>query len=171
MPLQITVGDGAGHDVTLTRRTGDHADSIFIDGREYPCKLRPAGRGYEVTLDEHTEPVWLVVDQDTVFIHAFGRSWATEVVDPAEKSAMEGEMGDTAAAPMPGTVISIAVAPGEPVTVGQPMMIIESMKMQSEIVAWRDGIVDRVPLAVGDTFDRGAGLVLLQPEDDAEEAA
>jgi hypothetical protein len=41
--------------------------------------------------------------------------------------------------------------------------------MQSEIVAWRDGVVERVHLQVGDTFDRGAGLVELEPL--AEEAA
>ncbi len=167
MGLQITVAEGEGHEVMLTRRVGDHADSIWIDGREYLCQLRPVGRGYEVTLDERTEPIWLVVDHDTVFIYAFGRSWATEVIDPAEKSAMERDRGDTAQAPMPGTVISIAVAAGDAVTAGQPLMVIESMKMQSEIVAWRSGVVDRVPLQVGDTFDRGAGLVLLQPEEAA----
>ncbi len=167
MGLRISVAEGDRHEVTLTRRVGEHPDSIWIDGREYPCQLRPVGHGYEVTLDERTEPIWLVVDHDTVFIHAFGRSWATEVVDPAEKSAMEGNRGDTAEAPMPGTVIAIAVAAGDAVTAGQPLMTIESMKMQSEIVATRDGVVDRVPFQVGDTFDRGASLVLLQPEEAA----
>jgi biotin carboxyl carrier protein len=51
------------------------------------------------------------------------------------------------------------------VTVGQPLVVIESMKMQSEIVAWRDGVVERVHLQVGDTFDRGAGLVRLEAVD------
>ena len=64
---------------------------------------------------------------------------------------------------MPGTVITVAVAPGDAVTTGQPLVVIESMKMQSEIVAWRDGVVERVHLRVGDTFDRGAGLVELEP--------
>jgi biotin carboxyl carrier protein len=45
------------------------------------------------------------------------------------------------------------------------------MKMQSEIVAARDGVVEKVFLAVGDTFDRGAPLVsLVSLEDDDEEA-
>ncbi|MCP5034501.1 MAG: acetyl-CoA carboxylase biotin carboxyl carrier protein subunit [Actinomycetia bacterium] len=167
MGLQITIAGGEGHEVALTRRAGGNADSIWIDGREHRCHLRAVGHGYEVTLDERTEPIWLVVDHDTVFIHAFGRSWSAEVVDPTEKSAMEGNRGDMAQAPMPGTVISIAVASGDWVTVGQPLMIIESMKLQSEIVAWRDGVVDRVPVQVGDTFDRGAGLVLLQSEEAA----
>jgi biotin carboxyl carrier protein len=64
---------------------------------------------------------------------------------------------------MPGTVVTIAVEPGQLVSTGQPLVVIESMKMQSEIVAWRDGVVERVLLRVGDTFDRGAGLVGLEP--------
>jgi 3-methylcrotonyl-CoA carboxylase alpha subunit len=122
-----------------------------------------------VSLDDRTEPLWLVVDHDTVFIHAFGRAWRTDVIDPAERSAMDAEQEDVVTAPMPGMVVNIAVTPGEVVTTGQPLVVIESMKMQSEIVAWRDGIVDRVHFRVGDTFDRGAGLVQLQPMD--EEAA
>ena len=42
------------------------------------------------------------------------------------------------------------------------------MKMQSEIVALRDGVVDQVFVAVGDTFDRGAPLVGLAPLPDDE---
>ena len=72
-------------------------------------------------------------------------------------------------APMPGTVINVAVAPGESVTTGQPLVVIESMKMQSEIVAWRDGTVERVHLDVGTTFDRGAALVALEPEQEMDE--
>jgi biotin carboxyl carrier protein len=102
-------------------------------------------------------------------VHAFGCSWRTEVVDPVERSRLQSEEADLAIAPMPGTVITVAVGPGQEVTAGQPLVVIESMKMQSEIVAWRDGVVDRVHLEAGETFDRGAGLVTLVPEE--QEAA
>jgi biotin carboxyl carrier protein len=69
---------------------------------------------------------------------------------------------------MPGTVISIAVAAGDEVTAGQTLVVIESMKMQSEMVASRDGRVERIHREVGETFDRGDALVALEPEDDAE---
>ena len=168
MSLQISIDDGRLRDVVLTR-VENHYARIWIDGREHRALLRPVGRAYEISVDDRTEPIWLVVEHDTVYIHAFGRAWRTEVVDPAERSAREGDQTDLATAPMPGMLIKVAVAVGEEVTVGQPLVVIESMKMQSEIVAWRDGTVDRVHLQVGDTFDRGAGLVGLTPE--AEEAA
>jgi len=168
MGLQISIDDGELRDVALTRRE-HHAASIWIDGRQHRADLRPVGRGFEVTLDDRTERIWLVVEQDVVFIHAFGRAWRTEVVDPGERKALQSDQADLATAPMPGTVITVAVEPGQQVTIGQPLVVIESMKMQSEIVAWRDGVVERVHLRVGDTFDRGAGLVGLAP-DEAEAA-
>jgi biotin carboxyl carrier protein len=72
---------------------------------------------------------------------------------------------------MPGTVIRVDVAAGAAVAAGQVLLVIESMKMQSEITAVRDGVVDQVFLTVEDTFDRGAALVALVPEPEAEEAA
>ena len=163
MGLQISIDAGELHDVVLTRREA-HPATIWIDGKEYPAQLRPVGRAYEVTLDEHTEPVWIAVDHDTVYIHAFGRAWETEVVDPAERSGQEGEQTDTATAPMPGTVVSVAVGSGDAVTSGQPLMVIESMKMLSEITAWRDGVIERVHLGSGDTFDMGARLITLEAD-------
>jgi acetyl/propionyl-CoA carboxylase alpha subunit len=168
MSLQISIDGGALRDVVLTR-VENHYASIWIDGKRHRALLRPVGRAYEVSVDDRTEAIWLVVDRDTVFIHAFGRAWRTEVVDPAEQSAQGADEADLATAPMPGTVVTIAVEAGQEVTIGQPLVVIESMKMQSEIVAWRDGIVERVHLQVGDTFDRGAGLVGLTPL--VEEAA
>lgn len=162
MSLQIGINDGDLRDVVLTRMENRYA-SIWIDGRLHRALLRPNGDAYEVCLDDRTEPIWLVVDHDAVFIHAFGRSWRTDVSDSAERSALGADDADLATAPMPGMVVTIAVQAGEQVITGQPLVVIESMKMQSEIVAWRDGVVERVHLQVGDTFDRGAGLVGLSP--------
>jgi 3-methylcrotonyl-CoA carboxylase alpha subunit len=161
--LQIAI-DGAGPwDVALTRNERDAR--IWIDGREHRARLEPAGAGYEVTLDERSERMWLVVDHYTVHIHAFGRAWRAEVIDPVERSLLAADQADVLTAPMPGTVIKIAVQAGDAVTSGQPLVLIESMKMQNEFVAWRDGVVDRIHIAVGETFDRGAGLVGLVPEE------
>jgi biotin carboxyl carrier protein len=163
MSLQVIIDDGVPRDVVLSR-VENHYASIWIDGKRHRALLRSVGRAYEISVDDRTEPIWLVVERDTVFIHAFGRAWRTEVVDPAERSAQNADQADVVTAPMPGMVITIAVEAGQEVTTGQALVVIESMKMQSEIVAWRDGVVERVHLRVGDTFERGAGLVGLTPE-------
>lgn len=167
--FEISVDDAPARTVDVARH-GARA-TVMIDGRDYRGALRPVGDGYELTLEDRTEPMWIVVEGDRVHLHAFGRAWTATLVDPIERSRGTGATGDVVLAPMPGTVIAVAVAPGEAVVQGQPLVVIESMKMQSELIAVRDGIVKALFHAVGETFDRGAPLVALEPEDeDAEEA-
>lgn len=54
-------------------------------------------------------------------------------------------------APIPGAIVSIAVQPGQTVTVGQELCVLDAMKMQSPIRASRDGTIKAVHVAVGDT--------------------
>jgi acetyl/propionyl-CoA carboxylase alpha subunit len=171
MALEISVRDGSPHAVELVRH-GARA-TVTIDGRDHQAALRPAGDASQLTFGTRTEPIWTVLDGDTVWVHAFGRAWELSLVDPVERALAGGASEDTTTAPMPGTVITVAVQAGQEVIAGEPLVVIESMKMQSEIVAMRDGVVEKVFLAVGDTFDRGAPLVALASEDadsDGEEA-
>ena len=73
-------------------------------------------------------------------------------------------MDDVVQAPMPGTVIAVKFKAGDPVAKGQTMMLIESMKLETAINAWRDGIIAKVHFGVGQTFDRAASLVSLEPQ-------
>jgi acetyl-CoA carboxylase carboxyltransferase component len=66
-------------------------------------------------------------------------------------------------APFAGTVLSVAVAPGDDVHVGQLLLIIESMKMEHEVVAVRSGAVRRVSVGPGDAV--AANAELLEVED------
>ena len=162
MRFEITRDGGEPQEVVLTRASS--GDLLRLDGRAYRASLRPVGTAYELSLDDRVERIWLVVDHDTVHVHAFGRSWRLEVVDPVEQSLRASDQADAAAAPMPGTVVSVAVASGDAVGLGQQLLVIESMKMESEIVAWREGTVEKVSVEIGDSFDRGAVLVTLEPE-------
>jgi acetyl/propionyl-CoA carboxylase alpha subunit len=168
MAYEITLGEGEAHVVDVARHGG--RATVTIDGRDYHGSLRPAGDGYELTLEDRTEPLWIVVQGDEVLVHAFGRSWSLSIVDPIERSRGGGPSEDVATAPMPGTVVRVEVAAGDEVAKGDVLLVIESMKMQSEITALRDGTVEQVFLAVDETFDRGAALVALVPEPEAVEA-
>lgn len=164
MRLEISNEAGEATEVAVSRRGTDA--TLWIDGRSYEADLHRVGRAYELSLGDRVEKVWLAVDHDTVYVHAFGRAFALEVFDPVER-ALEASVGeDTVTAPMPGTVVSIAVAPGEEVHTGQVLVTIESMKMQSEMTASRDGRVERVHREVGETFERGDALISLEPEDE-----
>jgi acetyl/propionyl-CoA carboxylase alpha subunit/acetyl-CoA carboxylase carboxyltransferase component len=64
-------------------------------------------------------------------------------------------------APLAGTVVSVAVGPGNPVAPGDELLVIEAMKMEHEVRAQAAGLVHEVPVAVGATVQTGAVLVLL----------
>jgi len=64
--------------------------------------------------------------------------------------------------PMPGRVVSIAVAKGDDVKAGQPLAVIDAMKMENVLRAHRDGCIAKVAVGVGDSL--GTGQVILEFE-------
>ena len=62
---------------------------------------------------------------------------------------------------IPGRVAAVAVTVGDTVTVGPTLLVVEAMKMQNELRAPRDGVVERVSVGVGETIDLGDLLVVL----------
>ena len=72
-------------------------------------------------------------------------------------------------APMPGTVLRLGVAVGDPVTAGQPVLWLEAMKMEHRITAPTDGVIGELPVSVGQQVDMGAVLaVVTEPEPSSE---
>lgn len=62
---------------------------------------------------------------------------------------------------IPGKVVSVSVVPGDAVTAGQQLLVVEAMKMQNELRAPRDGTIDRVGVAVGVNIEIGDLLVVI----------
>ncbi len=66
------------------------------------------------------------------------------------------------AAPMPGAIVSVAVAPGQRVTAGSTLLALEAMKMETHVMADRDAVVEAVYVAPGDRVQAKDLLVLLK---------
>jgi biotin carboxyl carrier protein len=62
-------------------------------------------------------------------------------------------------APMPGLVMRILKAPGESVRKGDPLMVVEAMKMENELKSPTDGTIDKIHALVGKPVDKGAILM------------
>lgn len=67
-------------------------------------------------------------------------------------------------APMPGMVLKVAVAPGQKVTKGQPLVVIEAMKMENIIKAKADAVVSVVYAIAGKSVEKGEVLLEFQPD-------
>ncbi len=69
---------------------------------------------------------------------------------------------DTLTATMPGQIVAVLVAAGDEVTRGQPLVIMEAMKMELRVAAPHDGIIASLFVAEGDAVERGQTLVAMR---------
>ncbi len=72
------------------------------------------------------------------------------------------EAGDRIVAPMPGRVVLVKAQPGNTVTAGQELLVMEAMKMELAVKSPRDGVVAEVRAAAGDFIDADTLLVTLE---------
>jgi 3-methylcrotonyl-CoA carboxylase alpha subunit len=83
-----------------------------------------------------------------------------------DASASEEDATGGLTAPMNGTVTALRVAAGARVVKGDPILIMEAMKMEHSIRAPADGVVAEIFYAVGDLVDGGAELARFEPDAD-----
>jgi biotin carboxyl carrier protein len=129
---------------------------------------------------EGRRDVWALVGDDgpanatrqrTIEIVVDGWRFELEVEDTARADlrarAVRPRAADSASGPLevhamiPGRVAAVAVIAGDVVEAGQTLLVVEAMKMQNELRAPRDGVVERVAIGVGETIDLGDLLVVL----------
>jgi 3-methylcrotonyl-CoA carboxylase alpha subunit len=88
-----------------------------------------------------------------------GDSWRLVEIDPLAAHSGEDPAAGRLTAPMPGRITQLMIEPGTSVRRGQPLMIIEAMKMEHTVAAPADGVVEAVRFAVGDQVQEGTELI------------
>jgi 3-methylcrotonyl-CoA carboxylase alpha subunit len=164
MRSAFTIAD-QDHELWLART----ADGYRLHGldRALPVALEAGEGGTQLFRIGNTRYEAVVaVDGDLVHIHLDGAAWTVRYHDPVERHGHHhgASADDVAQAPMPGTAIAVHVAEGQAVARGDTLVVIESMKLETAIKAWRDGTVASVHVAAGQAFDRGTPLVTLAAE-------
>ncbi|MBV8507218.1 MAG: ATP-grasp domain-containing protein, partial [Alphaproteobacteria bacterium] len=163
-----------------------HQELVFRDGAEerLVCARRQAG-SWLLQIDDRTilaegerradAPLFILLDgvrkqigaldhgaETAVFLD--GETWRLTEIDPLAARAGEDPIAGRLTAPMPGRVTQLMVEPGTSVRRGQPLIVIESMKMEHTVTAPADGVVEAVRFAPGDLVEEGAELIALTPE-------
>lgn len=90
-----------------------------------------------------------------------GERFEFDAVDVYAPPETDDGHGGHLTAPMPGSVVSVLVAVGDAVKKGQPLIIMEAMKMEHTIVAPLDGVVEAIYFAAKEQVKEGAELVAL----------
>ncbi|KJS58740.1 biotin carboxylase N-terminal domain-containing protein [Streptomyces rubellomurinus] len=97
-----------------------------------------------------------------------GDAWPVHAHDPVgESAAAAGAHHGALTAPMPGTVTVVKTTTGETVRKGQPLLVLEAMKMEHVIAAPHDGVVAELRATAGATVAMEDLLVVVTPTEDA----
>ena len=85
----------------------------------------------------------------------------TPIAPAQEAKTTEVVEGTTLEAPMPGNILDVKVKVGDQVHFEQPLIVLEAMKMENELVAPKDGIVQAIYVAKGDAIDVGKPMITI----------
>lgn len=150
------------------RRSATDAQVVEVDvqplpGREGLYRVTVGERVFELTEQQVQHLAWHK-EAGRITLQYAGREY--HILDARQHRggppAGAGGAGDLRA-PMAGKIIRVLVQPGEHVTAGTPLLILEAMKMEQQITAPQDGVVTRVLCRVGDQVTAGAELVVMEP--------
>ena len=146
--------------VTATARSGDW--QLEVDGETIPAtgERGPDGALGVVLDGVHGRATVLDHGLETV-VFLSGENWRLIEIDPLAAREGDDPGAGRLTAPMPGRVTQLLVEAGDAVRRGEPLMIIEAMKMEHTVAAPVDGIVEAVRFAVGDLVEEGAELIAL----------
>jgi len=131
-------------------------DLVKVGPAEYSILYK--GRSYNIEVVPGREPKHYTVN-------TFYFSNEIEVVDAETRyirsrdNAAGGHASNIIRSPMPGKIVKVLVSEGEAVEVGQTVIIVSAMKMESEFKASKAGIVSKIHVSEGDTVDGNQILV------------
>ncbi|HYH06880.1 MAG TPA: biotin/lipoyl-containing protein [Thermoanaerobaculia bacterium] len=119
------------------------------------------GEEAEIRIDGRTYFVPYVLQGAAVHFVFDGETYLVEIEDKTRKTAKR-QRDHLMEAPMPGVVLKMFVKAGDVVTKGAPLLILEAMKMEHQIVAPRDGKIASVNCTEGELVQPGVELVTLE---------
>jgi len=157
-----------GRQVEVSAQRLENAWEVIIDGSPRRVELLsihpglsalcyPDGRNYAVVSQRLARNRWRVSLAQCHF--------EVHLHDPLER-AVTGAAAHAGPhevrAPIPGRVVSVAVVEGDEVQAGQPLLVLEAMKMENQLCAEGAGKVERVLVGPGATVEGGQVLVVVQ---------
>lgn len=143
---RVTV-DGRTYSASLGAIPGTPLRQLLLDDRPLSLAMEPLGRGR-----------WGLT--------ASGERWEVEVLDERTRhirsltgTSEQRRLADVLRAPMPGLVVRVQASPGDRVSAGAGVVVLEAMKMENELRVHASAVVKAVRVAPGEAVEKGQVLV------------
>jgi biotin carboxyl carrier protein len=158
--------NGRDHEVVVRERSDELL--VEVDGRSVDVHYEEVDRLGQVAMvvDGRARAVSIEGDANTCHVVLAGHSYVVELEDERERAAHAAERerargGGDVKSVMPGVVIRLLVAEGDEVQEGEPLLILEAMKMQNEIAAPASATVKAIHVEAGTAVGAGEKLITL----------
>ena len=159
-PFEITpAGDGSGGVVCNGKQTDWSAValpsggfSILMDGKSFVAQV--------VKTDRDTKTMTLQIAQELYEV-ALEEPMDRLLASMGISEASSRKVNDIKA-PMPGMVLKVLVSPGQAISKGDPVLILEAMKMENVFKATVDAVVKEVKVAERTAVEKGEVLIVLE---------
>jgi biotin carboxyl carrier protein len=165
---QVTIGERVLR-VEL-RRDGERIMVRVDDGDEQPAEWSTVhGPLRQLVVGERRVELLAARSGDGISVAIAGVEYRAEVVDEAHARLASVAGGRTAAhvrrelkAPMPGLVVAIRCQPGDDIAPGQPLVVLQAMKMENDLTLPRAGRVISISVEPGQTVEQGQVLLVVE---------
>lgn len=148
----------------------DHDHEILVNGISYEVDFTqlPEGDVLSLLLNHRSLEAVVEVQDDTWNVLIKGELYTVKVQDERayRLAKARGNVADVTGeavikSPMPGIIIAVPVVEGQPVKKGDQVVILESMKMENELRAPRDGVVGRIHVEPGASVEKDQVLATI----------
>jgi biotin carboxyl carrier protein len=164
--------EGDQHSAVVARMGQETAVQVCDECEIEPVNVHPALSGKALSLRIggrlHLIHITGLDNNGNLAVTMNGRPVQLSVMDELKAQALDS-LGSAAgsgtiAADIPGLVVEIKVKEGQVVHQGEPVVVVEAMKMQNELTAAVSGTVTGIPVSVGDAVNPGDPLIIIEPE-------
>ena len=169
--FRLSHGPGTETEVRVRGLASAGAEVVVGDGEPATARARfsparPAGDGTDLVLtyEDRTVGFAYAADGETTWLGRDGQAWAvTEVPPETLRGERAGAADGTVRSPMPGTIMAVHVSLGEAVAAGQPVLVVEAMKMEHTVTAPLDGTVTDLTAKAGQQVRMDETLAVIHP--------
>lgn len=155
----------------------DQENEITVNGEKHQIDFQQLSDGGTLSLIIDHRSLEAIVDErdDAWEVLLHGELYAVRVQDERSYRLAQARGGlsaehDTVVirSPMPGLILNVLVDEGDDIKQGETVVILESMKMENELRAARDGVIERVHVQQGASVEKNQDLVTIGDPEETE---